>query len=729
MSPAKLVRHAVTAACVAACFEQACAAQTPPGAGQDEVIVVTAQRRPEKPEDVPIFLTALSGNELERTQATDMASLGKVVPTLVMTRTGAFTQPFLRGVGKRSTLGVENSVATYVDGVYVASSISALLDLRGIERVEVLNGPQGTLFGRNTTGGVIQIVTRDPSPEMSGEVELHAGSYDYVRGDVYVTGGSDRIAGNLAVNLSRNGGYGRNFFTGKKDQGEVDHSLVARSKWVWWPADRLKLTMAGDYQDIDQDFTQLPLDGFPPIGEPRVQGFRNGDQNDSNRYHFRYGGVSIKADAEIGRLNFVSLSAMRRMHARYAADLDMGPQPLLAGVPVAKQKQFSQEFQVQSDESSRVRWVAGLYYIGIEERYDPTIFRYGGSYSARLGGRIRQTLFDVGKVSSYAAYGQATWPIGEATRLTTGLRYTIEHRSVRANGEQLFDNPPFVRPIPGLPLLRQAPLRNSTTFRELTWRASLDRQFSETFRGYVSASRGFQSGGWNLQTPQNPAFGPEKLDDFEAGLKYVGRSRRFKADATVFYYDYSDLQVSAFTPIGSATTNAASADIYGLDLQLNARLDEWTDVTFGAQFLKARFNQFPNATCTDYNPDAAIPYLPISCDVTGNRLPFAPKLKFNFAANREVSLGTAGILALSGNFAYNSGYFSEPDNVVRQTAFATVDASVEWLPYRRGPSVRLWVLNLTNAHYYDSLVTFPTTGVLQRPAAPRRVGASVGYSF
>ena len=109
------------------------------------------------------------------------------------------------------------------------------------------------------------------------------------------------------------------------------------------------------------------------------------------------------------------------------------------------------------------------------------------------------------------------------TELTLGLRYTIEHRSVEANGERLFDNPPFVRPIPGLPLLTEEPLHDSDTFRELTWRASLDRHFSDAIMGYVSVSRGFQSGGWNLQTPQNPAFGPERLDDFEGGLKYVDR--------------------------------------------------------------------------------------------------------------------------------------------------------------------------------------------------------------
>jgi len=247
--------------------------------------------------------------------------------------------------------------------------------------------------------------------------------------------------------------------------------------------------------------------------------------------------------------------------------------------------------------------------------------------------------------------------------------------------------------------------------------------------GYLAASRGFQSGGWNLQTPQNPAFGPETLDDFEAGLKFVDRSRRFRADANVFYYDYSDLQVSALTPIGQATTNATSAELYGLELQLDARLGQGTDVTFGAQLLHAQFESFPNATCTNFSAGAAVLYAPITCDVSGNRLPFAPEFKFNLGANHRISLGTSGTLTLSGNLTYNGGYFAEPDNVVRQDDFATVDASAEWRPAPSGLSVRLWVSNLTDADHFSALATVQTIAVLQNPAAPRRFGASIGYEF
>jgi len=350
--------------------------------------------------------------------------------------------------------------------------------------------------------------------------------------------------------------------------------------------------------------------------------------------HFKYGGLSLNAEAELGSISLISLTALRRMHARYHADLDLGPEPLLTGDPIAEQDQFSQELQLRSGEGLPIRWVAGLYYIGLSERYDPTTFTYGGGYSAFVAGRSFQSIEDEGKVASYAAYGQASLPLGKSTRLTAGLRYTFKYAS-----------------------------------------------------------------------------------------------GRLRADAAFFYYDYRDLQVSAFTAIGSVTANATSADIYGIDLQLGGRLGDATDLTLGAQWLHARFDRFDNATCTDYSQDAPVPYLPVKCDATGNRLPFAPKFKANLGATRRFGLGKSGTLLLAGNLAYNDGYYSEADNVVRQDAYATVDISAEWRPAGRGPSVKLWVLNLTGAHYSGTLVTFPTTGVLQRPADPRRFGASVAYGF
>jgi iron complex outermembrane receptor protein len=193
--------------------------------------------------------------------------------------------------------------------------------------------------------------------------------------------------------------------------------------------------------------------------------------------------------------------------------------------------------------------------------------------------------------------------------------------------------------------------------------------------GYLALSRGFQSGGWNLQTPQVAAFGPETLDDLEAGVKFADRAQRIRADASAFYYDYHDVQVSAITPIGNATVNAASAKAYGAEVQLDARLGERTDLALGLAWLHSRFDRFPNFSCVNYGASAPVPYAPMACDVSGNRLPFAPQLKASLGGSHRASLGKAGTLLLSGNLAYNSGHFAEPDNVVRQGAYATLDLS------------------------------------------------------
>ena len=244
----------------------------------------------------------------------------------------------------------------------------------------------------------------------------------------------------------------------------------------------------------------------------------------------------------------------------------------------------------------------------------------------------------------------------------------------------MFDNAPFVRPIPGLPLLTAAPLKNSDTFRELTWRASLDRHITDELMGYVSVSRGFQSGGWNLQTPRIPRSSRNGSTTSRRGLKFADRTHRFRADANIFYYDYSDLQVSALTPIGQATTNAI-AEIYGLELQLDARLGRRTDVSFGAQLLQARYKDFPTRPA----PISARPSAFLTCRSRATSPATAAiraKAKVQLRC-QPMNSGLGCTLLLSGNFAYNSGYVAEPDNVVRQT-LATVDLSAEWQPARGG---------------------------------------------
>src|SRR5205085_5146006 len=177
-----------------------------------------------------------------------------------------------------------------------------------------------------------------------------------------------------------------------------------------------------------------------------------------------------------------------------------------------------------------------------------------------------------------------------------------------------------------------------------------------------------------------------------------------------------------------ATTNAASATVHGLDLQFRAPIGSWSNISGGAQVLDAHFNDFRSATCTDYSQATVAFFPPIACDASGNRLPFAPKFRLNLSATHRMSFDNAGSFLFTSNIAYSSGYFSEPDNVVKQDAYLLLDGSIEWArpPW---PTLRVWAVNLTNSHYYDSLTVFPTAAVLFRPGAPRRIGASLIHAF
>ena len=505
------------------------------------------------------------------------------------------------------------------------------------------------------------------------------------------------------MSLSRNGGYGTNLYTGKNDQGEVDHSLVARSKWIWRPATSLKLTLAADYQDLDQDFSYRPggrISADRPAPRPGLSRRRPGCAEPLPlplRRRLDQGGCRDREpDLHEPERAAPDARALRRRPRPGTASPCGRPFPPPSRSNSARNSSCNRASRRASD-----GWRASTTSASTSSTTQPS--------SAMAAAIRRCSAAASGRPCSPAERHRPTpptarrpLPIGQATRLTLGLRYTIEHRSVRANGERLFDNAPFVRPIPGLPLLTEAPFRNSDTFRELTWRASLDRHFSDEVMGYVSASRGFQSGGWNLQTPQNPAFGPETLDDFEAGLKYADRSRRFRADANVFYYDYSDLQVSAITPIGQRRPTPPRPSSMGWSCSSTRELGRETDVTLGAaaaagavQALSQRdLHQFQRrrgrSLCADH---------PATSPATACR---SRPSSSSMSAPTTASAGQDRHLAAERKPGLQFRLFRGTRQCRAAGSFATVDASAEWRPSRRGPSVRLWVLNLTDAHYYDA---------------------------
>src|SRR6267142_4603174 len=509
------VWHLVCAASL--CYPAYGRAQTSQSDTPIEEIVVTAQRRRENLQDVPITVQAFSAQALESSGVTNAADLARVVPGMTMPTSAGYTLPHLRGVGITAIgPGIENSVALYVDGVYRGSSSSDAIALNNVAGVEVEKGPQGTLFGRNATGGLIQVSTRDPKAgALSGSADLGYANYQTTSGDLYLAGGSDLIAGDVAVNAShQNQGWGVNVATGQ-DVNATDLDLSVRSKWLIRPTDSTKVTLIFDYADVRFSTSALQNYGntpnfFYPGGTIQELSKYDVDLDSQPKRHLQDGGVSVQLDQDLGFASFVDIVSYRRDTYRWNVDFDLGPNPYSTNTPYQVDKQFTDELQLLSHNQSRLTWVLGLYYYYADNGYDPQVVNFSGPAVNALKPitLVHNTTFQ--ETNSVAAYGQGTLDLGSRTKLTVGARYTNEQRSL--DGVQ-------VAYLNGVVPVTLANVDTSVTTHTPTWRIALDHDFTDTIHAYTSYNRGFKSGGYNVTAPSLAPYSPEKLDAYEVGVK------------------------------------------------------------------------------------------------------------------------------------------------------------------------------------------------------------------
>src|SRR3984957_19115196 len=428
------VWHLVCAASL--CYPAYGRAQTSQSDTPIEEIVVTAQRRRENLQDVPLTVQAFSAQALESSGVTNAADLARVVPGMTMPTSAGYTLPHLRGVGITAIgPGIENSVALYVDGVYRGSSSSDAIALNNIASVEVEKGPQGTLFGRNATGGLIQVSTKDPEVgPLSGSADLGYANYQTTSGDLYLTGGSELIAGDVAVKAShQNQGWGVNVATGQ-DVNATDLDLSLRSKCLIRPTDSTKVTVIFDYADVQFSTSALQNYGntpnfYYPGGTPNLPKYDVNLDSQPKR-HLQDGGVSVQLDQDLGFASFVDIVSYRRDTYRWNVDFDLGPKPYSTNTPDQIDKQFTDELQLLSLNQSRIKWVFGLIYYYADNGYDPQIVNFGGPAVSPLKPitLVNNTTFQ--ETNSLAAYGQGSLDLGFRTKLTAGARYTNEKRSL-----------------------------------------------------------------------------------------------------------------------------------------------------------------------------------------------------------------------------------------------------------------------------------------------------------
>lgn len=693
-------------------------------------VVVTAQQRSENIQTVPITIQAFTEEKLASAGVTAAEGLPMVTPGLVMARSGNTVNPFIRGIGT-SGQG-DSAVAQYVDGVYYLGATNTN-SLANIERVEVLKGPQGTLFGRNTTGGLIHIITKEPTRELSGNLSLSGGTYGTVEGRGFLSGGiTDTIAASVSGFVRQQGeGFGRNLLIGGRASEWDERS--GRGK-LQYKTDDTKITLIGDYADVEDSrgYTRAALPGAV-VGipnEPDTWSTFIGNWHDINNaalpqtspphlhanglsggsYTRRDWGGSLTIEHHFDGFDAISISAYRDAKTYLFGDNDFGPEYLAQANVDFRTKYVTQEARLTSRNNSRFSWIVGAFFLDSDDHSYlevPTVIVgdiYTKSYSAFAEGALK--FFD------------------DAGTLTVGGRYTIDKRRVSGS---LGGNPYFG--VAGIPLPPPG-VDPATTWKEPTYRIVYSHQVRADFMAYASYNRGFKSGNYNVIPATTPPYNPEIMNAYEVGFKSALADGRIRLNMAAWYYDYNGLQLQVATNISTATVNAAGAKIKGIEEDLSARVTDELTFDLGATYIDGKYTNFRNAQVYAPNVNAAGQPVggdaSISIDASGKPLIRTPKFMASPGLTYRRRVGNGDLIGVV-RAQYSSRMSWEPSDRLTEDPRVLVNASIGY-ESNAGWGLRVEGANIFNVDYALSKGS-TNFGDYFSAADPATVMATVSYKF
>lgn len=666
-------------------------------------IVVVAQRRSERLQDVPVSVTALSSEALSVSGVTSTISLQNSVPGLSMSVQQTSISPFIRGIGNRNTSpGDESAAALYVDGVYTASLAASVFALSNIDRIEVVKGPQGTLFGRNAAAGVIQVITKTPSHTPSVEMSGTYANYNTFIGQFYGTVGvTDTLAADLSIyGMNQANGWGRNANTG--NEAFKGHEFAIRTKWLL-DLGNTKISLSGDY-DKNRPVLQPALRALP--GQKLIDGsgylgfYTVNNTIDVSGTNEQWGG-NLQIRHDFGGAELLSISSYRDVKVNLPFDQDGSAAPATTAIFKQYARTTTQELQLLSPGHGPVQWIIGAFYFHDASAYDPLTI--GGT---ALGGRVIDR-FARQVTTSYSGFAQATFEILPETHLIAGIRYTSDKR--RITGVDL------VNGVAGTPVDQRA------TFSKPTWKISLDHKFSEDIMGYAQYSRGFKSGVFSAAAPTTPAVRPEIVDAFELGLKTDLFDRHVRFNASFFYNKFKDVQLQVPILGASVLLNAARGDVKGAEFELQVVPVSNLQLSANISYLDGTYTSFPIAP--GFIPLPAGGSTQVVIDASGRDTIYTPPLTANFTIQYKIPTDI-GEFDINGSAYYNDGFFFDPENRLRQASYTLLNATLGWTSSDERFGVQLFARNLTNAQYYNQIIPqrFGDTSV---PDAPRTYGITM----
>ena len=759
-------------------------------------IVVTARRTAEPIQTTPVAVTALDNEALQQQQIQTIADLTRTTPNLNISTGGPGPSSVvivaIRGQsqGQPST-SADPSVATYIDGVYYARPTGGDLDLFDVAQAEILRGPQGTLFGRNTTGGAINIVTNDPVGYFEGTVRAGYGNLDSHRLEamVNIPLKGDELAVRFVGRYLDNDGYGRFVNVGGRSSGDIESSYFARAKVKWAPMSLpLTLVVAADYsrfRSSGQPTTLLGINedldlggGFSPGVALGLAGIDPADfiSTEQNfRQSFGYNdtgfgldipyddndvkGISANLTVDLGGVEVKSITAYRENFTQNVLDLDSLPVNLVSFYSLYDQRQFSQELQL-SGSTGKLDWIGGAIYF--EE--SSTEFANSKSFgfldpTAPPG---RGTSGDTDN-RSIGVFGQLNYNFTDRLRATAGLRYTWDRRSIVRHPLLNIQTgacaiPAADRDVPGGPCDQT----QSADFDYPAWVFSLDYEVANDLFVYAKTSGAAMAGGWNLRGNFAPFFSPEKVRDVEVGFKADLLDGRLRTNVAAFHMWQNGAQrvVARFDPVFQSSTqyvvNAGKSRLYGLEFE--GTLVPWEGMTIegdfaylNASYVDGSFLEDQIIANTGPVPAGCVAGTPgnIVCtaDRSGEDIPYAPKYNWSIGATQEVPT-SFGSLSFHADYSYVSSKAiysataadQQPQAIKDQYARATELGRIEGYGLLNGVikasigenvELSVWGRNLTDKDYVSNVGNYYLAfgPVIGVTAPPRTYGATFAVSW
>lgn len=700
-----------------------------------EEIIVTATKREENLQDVPVAVTALSAESIREAQIHSSEELTFLVPSLTLQRgSDARESSFnIRGVGTQSfSIGTEPSVSTMLDGVVMGRSGQAFMELMDIQRVEVLRGPQGTLFGKNSTAGVVHIITQQPTDEFSGEVMTLAQDNNEYRAGFTVSG---PLTNELGYRLTASGNdvddFTKNHFDGKDYNGSK--TWTVRGKLRWQATENLDLMLAGDYSDQECNCTVAPIRSLEPwdgndadvqeildLIDPVVPSDDNTEVNINSvpNSESHQWGSSLVANWDVSDYTLTSITAVRGFKIDGNSNDDYDGQPItvigLDQIGDTKQDQFTQELRITSPDEGPITYVAGLFYFDqdVEQTFMRTL-EIGGNFISSGEATFKA------ETTNWAAFGEAVWAINDSWRLIFGGRYTEDDVSFKYRRTREGSTVGIPDPV--------APSKGDTDENDFSGKLAVQWEFSDAGMTYLSYAQGYKGPAFDLTFESDPEtqdrVDPETSDSWELGMKSTWFDGRAMLNAALFYSKYDDFQAEGFfdsdglpdcppdnpvcapddDPGAFILINAGKVTTQGLELDFQALLTENLRISGGLAYIDAQIDEYPNGPCS--NGQTFRGECDLTQDLSGGDLPYTPKWKGNLTAaytwTRESLFDVVFIGSVRGQDEVQ--YELSQDEGAIGDSYAIYDASVVFKDHADSWEATLYVKNLTDEFYVANI--------------------------